>query len=462
MDKDEVKIQIKTVLDSLGADQAKAVLKELQAEAEGAGSKGKAGLDRFRDSTRGVTTAMRALRTVLGGLGIIALISQIAQMAGKIHDLVTGTDEYAKAAKKAAEAADFEKMASGYEKVKTIITETANELNRLNEIEDLRLDAARKMEDAQLKLAEEREVEALAADDPDRGLKEKTIRERYSLQRAGNDGLRAMEDSDNRQRRLLEEAAREQDAVNRRDAERAGLSHEARVYGYMAEGSEGVEETYRKYNKRSLGLFFGGSLKETQEASRGYREKEQTLNAKIDEIDKQNEASRRNIEQLTEKASIEAGGKRSIEISDQASGIVSARNVRVADEGVAKAERDRAAAREAAAEKERIEKRIAEQQERVRRSRLTEEEARLNLEDFDKRNARTTNTRQRDAARAPLEQAHKDSASARQAAERELAQYMAANKEYLQGVTALARDGKREIEKLKSRLAAGSCDAAGD
>jgi hypothetical protein len=89
-------------------------------------------------------------------------------------------------------------------------------------------------------------------------------------------------------------------------------------------------------------------------------------------------------------------------------------------------------------------------------------EAKSDLEAFDKRTKGTTNTKQRDAARAPLEQAHRDFASARQGTERELAQYMTANKEYLQGITALARDNKAEINQMKSRLAAMSCDASGD
>ena len=451
---EEVKIKIKTALDALGAEQAKKVLKEVQAEAEGAGSKGKAGLDRFRDSTGGVTAAMKALRSVMAGLGIAGFISSLAVGVRKIDEFISAKKRMTEEIQKQNDASAAQRLLEIYEKIKGAIKQANEELAYTNELEDKRLANARKLEDANLRLAEEKEIEALSADDPDRGLKEKAIRARYAQRRGQLEGAREEEDIGRDAARKEQAAAEDQKAIDELSSvikELTAAMKEQQERGAKAQGMAG--RTSSHILGRSSGY---------QSLADSHRANTDAIFGQIKDAYGQIGEREKSRDRNRAEAGVAREALQAVGADAKATEIASARNVGAADEGIAKAERDRVAAKEAAAEKKRIEKNLAKLQERVNQAQLDEAEKKSDLDAFDKRTKGTTNTRQRDAARAPLEQAWKDSAQTRQTFEREFAQYLAANKDYMREATTLIRSAKKEIDKQNSRLAAGSCDASGD
>ncbi|MCL1922044.1 MAG: hypothetical protein FWG50_13400 [Kiritimatiellaeota bacterium] len=130
--KDEVKIQIKTLLDSVGAVEAKKVIKEIQQETEKAGAKGKGAFDRFRESISGTASAAKVLRTVLGGLGVIALISQIGSLIGKIGEAVNAKRRMSAEIQAQNDAAAVAKTAEAYDKLREGIAKSNDELKNAN------------------------------------------------------------------------------------------------------------------------------------------------------------------------------------------------------------------------------------------------------------------------------------------------------------------------------------------
>ena len=210
---DEVKIQIKTAQDSLGADQAKQVIKEIQQEAESAGSKGKAGMDKFRESTKGLTTAMKALRSVMVGFGAIGFVKMLGDGVRKLDEMVSAKKRLSEQMQSQNDANAAQRLLDIYGKINEELKKANDELAHTNSLEDRRLENARKLEDAQMRLGEEREVDALNASDPDRAEKERAIRARYATKRGGLSGGRAEDDIERGARRKEEVAAADEKAI---------------------------------------------------------------------------------------------------------------------------------------------------------------------------------------------------------------------------------------------------------
>ena len=455
MDRDEVKIQIKTALDSLGSDQAKKVMQELQAEAKGTGNEGAAGLAKFGSGVKGVTSSLKVLRSVMAGFGMLAFIKVIGDAVRKVDEFISAKKRMSEQIQAQNDANAAQHLLDIYSKIKEALQQTNEEIDRANSLEDRRLENARKLEDAQMRLAEENEVGALDAKDPDRAEKEKAIRARFAARRGEVTADRAEDD-------IEREASRKEESANADDSAIAELKE------YIQELRQGWtsarEKGQRAQSNVTVWNRIVGRADSYQDMANAHHAKANDIADQMMAVMKDVQERERRAAQSRQDAAIIREGAQAVRVNERADGMVSARATREADEAVAKKETDRDARQQAQAEQERIRKQTAEQQERINTAKMQEAAAKSDLDFFDrdKRNVTTTNTRQRDAARAPLDKAYKDAVSERQNAERTLAQYMESNKDYLKGLTSLARDNKADIDKLKSRLNASGVDAASD
>jgi len=443
-DKDEVKIQIKTALDSLGADQAKQVLKELQQEAEGAGSKGKAGMDKFGTGIKGVTTQMKALRTVMAGLGIIGFVKMLGDGVRKVDEMVNAKKRLSEQIQSQNDANAAQRLLDIYGKINEELKKANDELAHTNGLEDKRLENARKLEDAQMRVAEEREVDALGADDPDRAEKEKAIRARYAAKRGEAGAGRAEADIEREAKRMDDAAA----------ADRKALAENENYYKELnsARLSE-IDKRDRAQGNVSIWNKARGISGMYQEIAEGHSASAGKLADKQIEVLNKMDELKKSIERNTAGAAVAREGMAAAKTDAEASRMVSTRNVNTADASVSRKATEREEAMEAEAKWKRAEKAAADQQRVVDKARIAAGSARANREAFDsdRVNATTRNTRDRDARRAKPLADEKAADEALEAALRGFELSVETMKRY-----------KRDFDKVSGRLKNMNLDAAGD
>jgi len=396
-DHDEVKIKIKTILDSLGADQAKQILKEIQKEAEGVGGKGRSAFGKFRESLSGTAAAAKYLRHVLNGLGVIAVIATLAKMVGKINEVINARKKMTAEIQSQNDAQAVAKITEAYDRLKERIAEANEELKHANGLENMRLENARKLEDARLRAEEEAEVDALGRADPDRAEKERAIRARYAQRRGEVSGARSEEDIERealrKEQRIaqIKEQTGRMDEMDREDRQARSARQDLADRAFQGAKGWGFGD-----------LFAGGSQKRAMMMEEGQRH----------------------------------------------AGMAGAHASAILARG-----KDREEAKEAEARYEQSRKIHAEQGRKADRASADADRSAAALSAFDSsRWARTTtNTAQRDAQRAPMAEAAKQTDATLQAALRALEMTAETMKRY-----------EREFNQVKSRLKAAGVDSYSD
>ncbi|MCL1922045.1 MAG: hypothetical protein FWG50_13405 [Kiritimatiellaeota bacterium] len=313
---------------------------------------------------------------------------------------------------------------------------------------------ARKLEDANLKLAEEKEAAALDAADPDRAEKEKAVRARYAQRRGelsagrseediANDAMRRQEQIAVKKRELAQtaELQREAEATFRDRSARAQAAREKTGLGSWRTGRN---QMYTDMAERHSGVAHGAAeqaLKLGESADRLTRE----------------------IKQLEDELKIVRSGKGAAKVEAQASAIVSNRAVSEADTGVRMKEAKRREAQEAAEEAERLRKRQAavERDHAAAQSRTRDAQFGLDAFDADPRNANTTNRTARDQRRAPLKEAVEKAAAEEANLFNALKVMTEANSGAMRALERTASAATREAEQIERRQRAGMVDAAG-
>jgi len=156
-------------------------------------------------------------RKVLTGFGVVGAIMGLVEAIGKVRDSFGAAkkeaDALAKAKEKAEHKAAVDSLAKSYDALADSISAAAEAERHRNEVQDIELKGARELEDAQLKLAELRELDAVDPNDPAAAEQRAAISARYARKRGELTAGRSEEDIQRQAGRLYAEADRKRAAA---------------------------------------------------------------------------------------------------------------------------------------------------------------------------------------------------------------------------------------------------------
>ena len=442
---DEVRIDINTKVDPSGADAAGKAVEDVGKKSKKAGTEGKTGLDKLRASTSGLTTAMKTLRTVMMGFGIIGFIKMAADAVRKLDEMVNARKRLSQEIQSQNDENATNRLLDVYKQITEEINKANEAREAANSLEDKQLASVRKLEDAQLRLGEEKEVQALDSNDPDRALKEQQIRARYAATRERTSSTREGEDIEREATRKEAQAAADTAALEENTAAIRELQ--------AAFTTQSAKATQAQGQATGLWSHLTGRKELYQNISAGHAANSAQIADQLRTAHAEQTRLQQSRDRNIQEAAIARQSLGAVTLNNQATDIIGTRNIATADNATAKAHRDREEARQAQANAADAKARTEAQQRRAQDAQNAQHTAMTTRDAFDndRRNATTTNRTDRDNRRAPLEEAVKQTETTTQ---REIA--------LLQQLTASQKKLEQEAKRLQSRLTASSCDAATD
>ena len=214
---DKVVIKIQTDSDSRGADQANTKIRQIVKTAKQASASTSASFKTMASEVSKVGTAVSAVSQLIRGFGIagiiVTAIGYIKQIRDWLNKSKDAARELGEEARKVAEQKAVDALADKYKNLTQAISEAKTALREMNELDAVNLANLRALEDAQSKLAEEKEIAAIAQADPDKDLKQTAIRQRYARERSLTGVSRKKEDVVLERQRLTMEAQAQDDAA---------------------------------------------------------------------------------------------------------------------------------------------------------------------------------------------------------------------------------------------------------
>ena len=311
----------------LDADLSGGVATEKQydrliAKAKELGKQGTASGKQVESSLGGVRRAAGLLRGALTGFGIagaiMGLVSAFKTLKDSFGDAKKEADELAAAKSKAEQKEAVEALAKSYTTLAESAKNAAAALQHNNEMLDISVKNARDLEDAQLNLAEQKELAAIDDSDPAAGEKRAQISARYAQRRGALAASRGKEDVVYQRQKLQEEAdlkrsqaagieaaTAETDALI---AQKQALSNEAgrRAVVENREDATGFWSMFGKYIKDVATLNWG-KVGDTHTAEGDAKRKEaadeqEALNAEIKQLQEQKAAKLKEAENLRKEA----------------------------------------------------------------------------------------------------------------------------------------------------------------
>lgn len=218
---DTITIKVETSADNGGLNKAQQAVKGIARSAQAAGdesvkaaSKSQNAFTKFGQCLDDGTKKLQKLVTGFGSFSIVQqAFNNYRAAIQHVNETLAKQKDYLASTLSGNTAAAVKSLAKEYDSLKESIAAVNEEMAHADKLADMRLANIRKQQDAETDLAEEREIGALAADDPDRQLKETAIRDRYSARRGEVAGKRGGEDIETRAARLEAEAAALEKAV---------------------------------------------------------------------------------------------------------------------------------------------------------------------------------------------------------------------------------------------------------
>ena len=203
-------IRIGTQADLSGGVQTEKQYDRLIAKAKELGKQGTASGKQVESSLGGVSRVAGLLRKALGGFGAVALITGLVGAIEKVRksfgEAKSELDKLAAAKAKAEHKEAVEALAKSYGALGEAAKKATDALQHQNEMLDISVKNARDLEDAQLNLAEQKELAAIDDSDLAAGEKRAQISARYAQRRGALAASRGKEDVVYQRQKLQEEA----------------------------------------------------------------------------------------------------------------------------------------------------------------------------------------------------------------------------------------------------------------
>ena len=314
----EVNVKVKITAKNGGVTQAVTGLDKVGKKAKETAEKTKSGFEQANQAFDKVTKAAGAFQKVLSGFGMVGIATALA---GGITKIIDSFGEAKKKAEEFQKAADDKKVQDGidaladsYKKLTDAISGANAARTAQKEIEDIELKNKRDLEDANIDLAEQKELDAIDAKDPAAAEARAEIQARYkakrdnlAVQRGIFDGVRERQDlqqgaiADRENADKIDAAANETDkAIKEAKARRNAAL--ARSNTINSEDATGFWSASGTNLKRILTLEWGKVGDERTEAGDAIREKAQAEvdaeQARIEQLTKEAEAQRKQAEEL--------------------------------------------------------------------------------------------------------------------------------------------------------------------
>lgn len=205
--------------DISGGVQTEKQLEKVRAQAKKLEQETKSGGESIEQSFGKATRAVGFFRKALGLFGAVSAITGIIAAIGKVKesfgDAKKEAEKFADAREMAGLKTGIEALAKSYEALGRAIVDASEKLKRANELQDIATKNARALEDAQMDLAEQKELSAIDANDPAAAEKRAAISSRYAARRGVLATSRSREDIDAERNRLSAEAGSKRAAARK-------------------------------------------------------------------------------------------------------------------------------------------------------------------------------------------------------------------------------------------------------
>lgn len=318
----EVNVKVKITAENGGVTQAVGGLDKVGKKAKETAEKTKSGFEQANQTFGKVTKAAGAFQKVLTGFGMVgvatALVGGIKKIIDSFGEAKEEAEAFAKAAKDKKVAEGIDELSKSYENLTASISKANAARAAQQEIEDIELKNKRDLEDANIDLAEQKELDAIDANDPAAAEARAEIQARYkarrdniAMQRGVFDGVRERQnlrmgaDSDRADAAKLDAAAGETERLIK-EAEARRNAALARSVGENEEDATGFWSLLGKNTKE----FFSGNWGKINDShtaagdeirKQAYAEAEKEQ-ARIDELKKQAENQHKQAEARREQA----------------------------------------------------------------------------------------------------------------------------------------------------------------
>lgn len=210
-------IRIGLDADLSGGVQTEKQLDNLKHKAAQLGKDGSASVGKVTGAVGGLQKACGLLRNVLTGFGVAGAIMGLFGAIEKVRTSFGAAKKEAEKLAKAKEEAErkeaVEALAKSYEELGKSIGKATEAAQRANEVQDIATKNARALQDAELDLAEQKELAAVDANDPAVSEKRAAISARYAEQRGRLASTRSREDVDAEFNRLNADAVAKREAA---------------------------------------------------------------------------------------------------------------------------------------------------------------------------------------------------------------------------------------------------------
>ena len=314
----EGNVKVKITAENGGVTQAVTGLDKVGKKAKETAEKTKSGFEQANQAFDKVTKAAGAFQKVLSGFGMIGIATALAGGITKILDSFRSAkkeaEEFNKAAAEKNVKDGIDALADSYKQLTDATARANAERTAQNEIDSIELKNKRDIEDANIDLAEQKELDAIDVNDPAAAEARAEIQARYkakrdnlAVQRGIFDGVRERQDlqqgaiADRENADKIDAAANETDkAIEEAKARRNAAL--ARSNTINSEDATGFWSASGTNLKRILTLEWGKVGDERTEAGDAIREKAQAEvdaeQARIEQLTKEAEAQRKQAEDL--------------------------------------------------------------------------------------------------------------------------------------------------------------------
>ena len=265
----EVNVKVKITAENGGVTQAVTGLDKVGKKAKETAEKTKSGFEQANQAFDKVTKAAGAFQKILSGFGMVgiatALVGGITKIIDSFGEAKKKAEEFQKAADEKKVQDGIDALADSYKKLTDAIAGANAARTAQKEIEDIELKNKRDLEDANIDLAEQKELDAIDAKDPAAAEARAEIQARYkakrdnlAVQRGIFDGVRERQDlqqgaiADRENADKIDAAANE---TQKKIAE-AKARKNAALARSTAMNSEDDDGNYFSQAKNSIGKIF--------------------------------------------------------------------------------------------------------------------------------------------------------------------------------------------------------------
>lgn len=196
--------------DLSGGVQTEKQLDQLRKKAKQMGDESSSALGNVQQAVGKLQKSIGFLRSALTGFGAVGAIMGLVSAIGKIRESFgkakKEAEEFAKAKEKTEHKDAVDALAKSYETLEKSIANSTKAAQRANEVQNIAKKNARELEDAQIDLAEQKELAAVDPSNPAANEIRATISARYAARRGNLSSARSREDVDEEFNRLNAEA----------------------------------------------------------------------------------------------------------------------------------------------------------------------------------------------------------------------------------------------------------------